>query len=242
MLFTSRATGSIDPNRLAAAMSRPGIDPRVNLCLAIVKKFNVRKGRGVFVDVELHPSQDEETVRMGATYAGNGFGLYAPLHIDDEVLVGFPDGEPDAGGVILARLWSTADPPPQGAVDNIADVLLQIEPGQAVRIQANDALFEIDANGQIAANPASGQKVVVGATAPTGEAIIHGTTYRSNEDTMLTALAAFMNTAGSDPLMLSLMPAAAAAFTSWATYITSTWLPQAAAANSYNSQNSEVGG
>jgi hypothetical protein len=81
------------------------------------------------------PSEQAETVRVGPFYAGPGFGFYAPLDVDDHVVVSFPDGDPDRGGVIVGRLWSQSDKPPKLATDNDADVCLQVKKDTNLRIQ-----------------------------------------------------------------------------------------------------------
>jgi hypothetical protein len=137
-VLRSRVTSGIDVNRLANAVSRPGIDPRVWVSYAVCTSEPVVETRSgqqdVFVDVLLLPSGQPETARVGASYAGNGFGFYAPLHKDDEVLVCAPSGDPDEGLVVTQRLWSPADPPPEAAATYPEDVTLVVEEGKSLRI------------------------------------------------------------------------------------------------------------
>ncbi len=133
MAFKSTVTSTPDVNRLAKALERPGIDPRTWTCLAYVTKFSIDE-EGPFVDVVLMPSNDPETARVGAEYAGPGFGLYLPLEKDTEISVGFPNGDPNEGLVVLKRFWSKSDPPPQLARDNPEDILLIAKSGANIRI------------------------------------------------------------------------------------------------------------
>jgi hypothetical protein len=125
---------SPDVARIAAALSRPGIDPRVWASLAIVDEVVLEGDQGYFAAVTLLPTEATATARIGTPYAGSGFGLHAPVKVDDEVLVVAPSGNPDEGLVITTRLWSAADVPAQEATDNPDDVVLVVEPGQSVRL------------------------------------------------------------------------------------------------------------
>lgn len=137
-MLRSRVTTGIDVNRLANAVARPGIDPRVWVSYAVLTSepvVELREGQqDVIVDLLLLPSGQPETARVGAMYAGNGFGLYAPLHKDDEVLVVAPSGDPDEGLVVMQRLWSPADPPPSAVTENPLDVTLVVENGRSLRL------------------------------------------------------------------------------------------------------------
>lgn len=131
-----RARTTIDPARLAEALARPGMDPRSWVSLAIVTDFAVDPAHGVYADLVLVPTGDEVTARVGPIYAGGGFGLYAPLKIDDEVLAVCPSGHPDEGWVVVSRLWSAADKPPTIPQDaaKVDDLLIQVEEGRTLRL------------------------------------------------------------------------------------------------------------
>lgn len=137
-MLRSRVSSGIDFARLSQAMMRPGIDPRVWVSYAVLKGEPyvdmVDGDQGIFVDLLLLPTQMEATARVGAAYAGNGFGLYMPLHDQDEVLVVAPSGDPNEGLVVTQRLWSPSDPPPQAVADNPTDVTLVVEPGKNLRM------------------------------------------------------------------------------------------------------------
>jgi hypothetical protein len=130
-----RASSQIDFAALGRAMARPGMDPRSWCSLAIVQSVVVDEAEGVFCDVLLMPSKRRETARLGAAYAGSGWGLYAPPMVDDEVLVSAPSGDPAQGLVITSRLWSPADVPPPDAATHPEDVLLTVRPDKSLRIK-----------------------------------------------------------------------------------------------------------
>lgn len=102
---------NIDPGRLASLVSRPGIDPRVHLTLAIVDRVVVDPEQGVFVDITYLMHEDADTAMLGVPYAGGGFGFYVPVQVDDTVLVAIPEGDTDAGPVIISRMWTGGDKP-----------------------------------------------------------------------------------------------------------------------------------
>jgi len=129
-----RASSQIDFAAMGRALARPGMDPRSWCSLAIVQSVVVDEAEGVFCDVLLMPSKRRETARLGAAYAGSGWGLYAPPMVDDEVLVSAPSGDPALGLVITSRLWSPADVPPADAATHPEDVLLTVRPDKSLRL------------------------------------------------------------------------------------------------------------
>jgi hypothetical protein len=134
MLKKSRVGRQLDTMRFAAALRTPGSDPRQWVTLAVVTAFKLDPDEGAFADVFILSTGAQETVRVGAFYSGPGFGFYAPLDVDDEVLVAFPDGDPDHGGVVVARLWSKSDAPSSTAKDNDADVSIHVKDGVNLRV------------------------------------------------------------------------------------------------------------
>ncbi len=151
-MVRKRARTGIDPTRLAEAMTRPGMDSRSWVSLAVVTDFSVDATYGVYADIVLVPDGDEYTARVGPIYAGNGFGLYAPLKVDDEVLVVCPSGHPDDGWVIVARMWSAADKPPTVPDDQVEDVLLKVEADKTLRLVVagtGNVVIQVD-NGKVA--------------------------------------------------------------------------------------------
>ena len=141
-----RAHPSIDTQRLGEAV-RGEVDTRLWSSLAIVRSVVADKAHGCFAEVTLTPSGDTFTVRVGARYAGNGFGEWGPLEADDEVLVQFPSGHPEEGGIITERLWSQADPPAPEIVANPADWLVRTKKGSAARLIADKDLLLQSENG-----------------------------------------------------------------------------------------------
>lgn len=134
MLYKSRASRTVDVQRMGQAVARPGMDTRRWMCEAIVEKFKL-DDEGAFADVVILPELEPETVRVGPFYAGPGFGFYAPLEKDDHVIISFPDGDPDRGGVVVARMWSKSDPPPDLAKNNDGDVCLVVKKDANLRIR-----------------------------------------------------------------------------------------------------------
>jgi len=140
MLGGSRKGSTLDVQRLARAMSYPGIDPRTWVSLAIALEDSaVDPDHGVFVDVRLVPTEEEYTARVAPQYAGNGFGLYHPILKDDELVVIAPSGDPANGLIAQSILHSAVDKPPQAAIDNPADFVLVVEPEKNLRLIVSGA-------------------------------------------------------------------------------------------------------
>lgn len=101
----------LDVRRLGAAASFPGIDPRAWIVWATVLELGFDPEEGLFADVQVQPDGEVFTAYVGTNYAGNDFGEHNPLEVDDSVIVAIPQGDPDAGAVIIARAWNAADKP-----------------------------------------------------------------------------------------------------------------------------------
>ncbi len=142
-MLRSRVTSGIDVGRLSNAVSRPGIDPRVWVTYGVLTSEpyieTVDGEQDIIVDVMLLPTMQDETARVGAMYAGNGYGFYCPLHEGDEVLVVAPSGDPDEGLVISQRLFSPAAVPPTEVVTNPEDVTLVVQEGKSLRLSVKGA-------------------------------------------------------------------------------------------------------
>lgn len=179
MLKRSRIGTGIDTQRLGQALARPGMDPRVWLTLAYANDESiVDSTEGVFVDVTLSPSGQVVCARVPATYAGNLFGRYAKIHKDDELLVGIPNGDPAEGVIVVARLWSSADKPPDDATANPDEVMDVVEVDKSYRLRTSGAgKVEIDSENTVTVKC---DKVRLGEEAAT-EQLVLGTTYRQNE-------------------------------------------------------------
>lgn len=161
----------IDTGRLRNLVSGPGVDTRYLLTLAVVDKVVVDPQEGVFCDIALLPFEQPETARLGVPYAGNGFGFYFPVEVDDVVLVAVPDGDFGSGAVIISRMWSAADPPlaeAQGAADTDSgpgqyegspNVTLRAKAGAHTKIIVSsgaNVTIQVEGNGTINLNAASG--------------------------------------------------------------------------------------
>jgi hypothetical protein len=121
-----------DIAKIAAALERPGIDPRKFVDLGVVTAVAVGAD-GVHADIETINNLPE-TVSLAPPYSGSGFGLYLPLDVDDLVVLAVPDGMFNAGGRIVGRTWDAGTPPPPEVVDHPEDVALVVKPGQTIRI------------------------------------------------------------------------------------------------------------
>lgn len=145
----SRIGRKVDAQRLAQLVSTPGIDPRVWVSLCIVDSVTVEDATpdgegGIFADVHIMSTAtldsdgnvvaQKETVRVAGDYAGKGIGLFFPPAEGDEVVVIWPDGNPDHGGILVSRLWSASDPPPKPAIDNPTDAILMVGKDVNLRI------------------------------------------------------------------------------------------------------------
>lgn len=135
--------GSTDVAALASAVTRPGIDPRVWLTLAVVTELGYDAEHGVYADVTFQPSGMKETCLIGSNYAGGEFGDWCGIEVDDTVLVAVPDGDPASGPWIVCRAWNGGDRPfaeMQSSVDAAAptaDRILRVKPGQKYKLRTS---------------------------------------------------------------------------------------------------------
>lgn len=140
-----------DVAKIAEGLSRPGIDPRDFAKIAIVDAVSVGDD-GVYLDVRQIPDGNPETVAVSPPYGGRGYGLHLPVDIDEEVVVTFPGGAPDAGGRAVGRTWDKGYRPPQEAIDHPDDVVLVVKPGQRLHVVVSgggDAVIETRDGGRI---------------------------------------------------------------------------------------------
>lgn len=182
-------SSAIDTGRLAEALSRPGIDPRMWASVGVVTDVFVDPEHGPMVDVTLLPSGQDVTARQGAAYAGVGFGFYTPIAIEDEVLVVLSNGELGESPVVVSRLWSASDTPPTEAVDAPLDLLLSVEKERNITIKVvGGGNVTIDAadGGNVLLKVADGKVQLVSAT---GERIPMGETLQSLLSDVLDAIA-----------------------------------------------------
>jgi hypothetical protein len=158
----------VDVNALARAVSRPGIDPRRWVALAVITELGFDAENGVFADIAYIPDGTTDTAVVGAWYAGDGFGAYAPLKVDDVVLVAIPDGDPSTGPVVICRMWSSADKPPAeagGSGDEpTTDPVTRVEDGATFRIVAKGGAsvrVELEGSGTFTVEATGGAAVEV---------------------------------------------------------------------------------
>jgi len=120
------------------------MDPRSWVSLAVVTEVGFDPDEGIFVDVTTLPAMDKLTARYTNAYAGNGYGLYLPIKVGDEVVVGVPEGDPSHGLVVLGRLYSPSASPPAEFDGNAADgetpteqLVLIVEQGKTVYVKVS---------------------------------------------------------------------------------------------------------
>lgn len=179
MLKNTRISRHMDVGRLGASLARPGIDTRCWVSLAIATEDSVvDQEHGVFVDVTLVPSGEEYTARVPADYAGGGFGFYAKIREDDELVVVVPTGDAAEGPVVVSRLWSAADLPPQQAVDDPEEVMLIVEEGKNLRLTTSGSGSIVIESGDVkigsenASKEAARKTDAVDAVIPAGTVIV----------------------------------------------------------------------
>ncbi len=180
--------------RVANAVSRPGIDPRVWLTLAVVRDVGYDVDEGIFVDVQFQPSGTIETCLLGAPYAGAEFGAYFPVNVDDTVLVAVPSGDPSTGPILIQRMWNSGDKPhadfqsEDEDEEPTQDVVLRIQPGSKLKIRTSDdgdgveitvegdgdALIQATGNGKVLIQATGDGNIVVQATGD-GKVFLGGT-------------------------------------------------------------------
>lgn len=144
----------IDAGRMAALVSRPGIDPRVNVTIGTVKDVAYDAAHGMFADVNIVPTGDLVNCMVGVEYAGNHYGSWAKLKVDDVVLVAIINGDRAQGGVVIARLYRESDLPPtelsaeenpsETVTDATDNVVLRVEPGKKYILRTSGAGGAVD--------------------------------------------------------------------------------------------------
>lgn len=139
----------INPTTLSHLVTRPGIDPRVWLSLAIVEEVICDREEGIFATITHIPEGTQETARIGTCYTHDQAGVYWPIEEGDTVLVAVPMGDAGYGPVIISRLYS-ADNRPQ---DEAATTSSNISPASndaSIRLQPNSSLkIRTEEGGQI---------------------------------------------------------------------------------------------
>lgn len=169
MLKRSRVSNQLDTYRAGQALARPGMDTRNWLLYAQVTAVKMDADNGPLVDVTLLPDGDPETVKLGACYAGPSFGAYFPVDVDDLVIVAFPSGDYDHGGVIVARVWSPAEVPSDLAKNNPDDISIVVkkDTNMRMRVFGSGNLIIACENGKVLLGDETGTQPVARKTDPT---------------------------------------------------------------------------
>lgn len=167
--MTARARTKLDMGRLAATLGKFAQDARQWCVLAQVEDVGFDAEQGVFADVTYLDSGVQDTVLVGAAYAGDSFGLWLPLSAGDVVLVALPNGEGGGSAVLAARLWSAARTPPTEAQSTddpettTEDVVLRVRAGRKLRLLVDgEGSVEVRARGtgEVRVAAADGRVVV----------------------------------------------------------------------------------
>lgn len=89
------------------------------------------------------PLLDTETdwIRIGSSYVGAGWGIRAPLHTGNEVLVVFVNNDLNEGHIVCAFWGEEGDAPPAGA----GGFILHHESGSCIRF-GNDGSITLIAS------------------------------------------------------------------------------------------------
>jgi hypothetical protein len=133
------------------------MDPRVweSLAIALGESVVDSKKQGVFVDIQLLPSGEKYTARIGSDYAGPGYGFYAgKIHKDDELVVSCPSGNAAEGHVVVKRVWNGADLVPPEVASAPDDIVLVVEKDKNLNIHVQGkgkvtTLYEGDYQGEV---------------------------------------------------------------------------------------------
>jgi hypothetical protein len=176
---------SLDISKLGQSLSGPGRDTRTWVSIAFANgESYFDAAHGVFVDVTLAPSGQQMTARVPSNYAGARFGFYAKIHIDDEIVVAIPNGDPAEGAVVVGRLWSAADIPPADGATNVDEVMLVVEKDKSFRLRCSGGgKIEIDAEADVTITTTGDANVIAGGTIRLGantlvapmDGVVHGT-------------------------------------------------------------------
>lgn len=106
--------------------------------------FELHDGADITVDVELHPSGRVITCRIAGAGGGAGRGAWGIPDPGDEVAVIVPDGEEDAGGIVVGTLSSGAVPPDTAPATWVVQAPTVIIVGGDVQLGASGLTAALD--------------------------------------------------------------------------------------------------
>lgn len=141
-----------DQNRLASAASFPA---SFHSAEGYVKAVHF-DADGVWLDIVLYDGRDTplSRVRLGTLYAGQGWGMYFPVDVDDRVTVLVPDS--GAGhAIVVGVAWSKSDQPPGDVEAHPRDPIIVVRENASIRIVTLGT-------GNIILDPRGSGKVLVG--------------------------------------------------------------------------------
>ena len=159
----------VDISRLASAVQRPGIDPRIWLSLATVEAVGFDAAEGIFVDVQYQPTGERETAYLGIPYSGAEFGMHCPVNVGDTVMVAVAGGDPQSGPVVVTRWHNSGDKPnadlqdENDATEPTKDLVLRVQAGQKLRVRtsgAGDIDLEAEGTGKVVVKTNGGDVTV----------------------------------------------------------------------------------
>ena len=158
-----QVSSTIDVSRMRAAVSGPGIDPRVWIVWATVLERGFDPEEGIFVDVQFQPEGTIETCYLGQPYAGSEWGAHFPVEVGDTILLAVPMGDTGMVSCIIARAHNSGDKPNaelQNGEQDTDDVVIRVKPNQRLVIRtsgAGDAVdIKIEGNGELNLETAAG--------------------------------------------------------------------------------------
>lgn len=94
-------------------------DNRGWVALGQVVKVSTHADFGYLFDIELRPSGRECQARLAAMGAGDAAGMLWPVRVDDEVLVLFPDADPNQAVILPGLASSPAAVPSDWSNDTV---------------------------------------------------------------------------------------------------------------------------
>jgi hypothetical protein len=120
----------MDTGRAGEAVSPPTL---LWSALGIVKANPVvDPAEGVFVLVRVMPEDFTVSCRVAVTYSGDGFGMYFPLRVGEQVAIAFPGGETFGNPYIVARIPSREEKPPTEFDNEV--VIVKMKTGESIRV------------------------------------------------------------------------------------------------------------